>query len=254
MARWQVEQVFALAPKPSSLAAAQPLAVPSRWVGAGCNERAVWGRCTGGSAEPYVCAVDHVAVAVRCSCPSRVLPCKHALALLLLWARGQVAEGEAPAFAAGVVASVVAKAPKQAAEVPEVVTVPVPVPSAHDGGGDAGPITPPIFPDRDPNTSRDDRLARMAAGLAELDRWLDDRVRTGLADPALARYSTWDDLAARLIDAQVGGLANRVRRLAGVVGAHPDWHQQVLSELGRNHADEPVVERSGQLPQHQGGP
>ena len=32
----------------------------------------------------------------------------------------------------------------------------------------------------------------MAAGLAELDRWLDDRLRTGLADPSLASYKTWD--------------------------------------------------------------
>ncbi len=245
--RWQVEQVFALAPKPSSLTAAQPLAVPSRWVGAGCDQRAVWGRCTGGSAEPYECAVDHVAVAVRCSCPSRVLPCKHALALLLLWARGQIAEGEAPAFAAAVVASAVAMAAKQAAKVPEVVAVPAPVPSSGDGGDD-GSVAPPIVPDRDPNATRDDRVARMAAGLAELDRWLDDRVRTGLADPALARYSTWDDLAARLIDAQVGGLANRVRRLAGVVGAHPDWHQQVLSELGALHLLATAGRQMGSLP------
>jgi len=176
-----------------------------------------------------------------------VVPCKHALALLLLWARGQVAEGEASAFAAAVVASSVAKAAKQATEIPEVVAVPAPVPSADDGG-DAGPVAPPIFPDRDPNAGRDDRVARMAAGLAELDRWLDDRVRTGLADPALARYSTWDDLAARLIDAQVGGLANRVRRLAGVVGAHPDWHQQVLAELGALHLLATAGRRIGSLP------
>ena len=246
-ARWQVEQVFALAPKPSSLAAAQPLAVPGRWVGAGCDERAVWGRCSGGSAEPYECAIDHVAVAVRCSCPSRALPCKHALALLLLWARGQVAEGVAPAFAAAVVASAVAKSAKQATSVPEVVAVSAPVPSCNDAG-DSGPVVPPAFPERDPTTVRDDRVARMAAGLAELDRWLDDRVRTGLADPALARYSTWDDLAARLIDAQVGGLANRVRRLAGVVGAHPDWHQQVLSELGALHLLAAAGRRMGSLP------
>jgi hypothetical protein len=75
----------------------------------------------------------------------------------------------------------------------------------------------------------------MAAGLAELDRWLDDRLRTGLADPSLAGYKTWDGLAARLVDAQVGGLANRVRRLAGLVGAHADWHSHVLSELGVLH-------------------
>ena len=102
--RWQVEQVLALAPRPSSVAAAQPLAVAARWTSTGCDARAVWGRCVGTSAEPYECAVDHVEVAFRCSCPSRIFPCKHSLALLLLWARGQVAEGEPPPFAAAWIA------------------------------------------------------------------------------------------------------------------------------------------------------
>ena len=226
--RWQVEQVLALAPKPSSVAAAQPLAVAARWTSTGCDARAVWGRCTGSSAEPYECAVDHVDVAFRCSCPSRTFPCKHSLALLLLWARGQVAEGEPPSFAAIWIAKrhVKAEAPATA----ETLASP-PVAAT----GETVAASPAIPPPLDPNKSRDDRIARMSAGLSELDRWLDDRLRTGLADPSLAAYKTWDGLAARLIDAQVGGLANRVRRLAGLVGAHPDWHSQVLAELGMLH-------------------
>ncbi len=220
---WQLEQVLALAPKPSSVAAAQPLAVPTRWAGTGCDDRAVWGRCTGGSAEPYECVVDHVGVAFRCSCPSRIVPCKHALALLLLWARGQVPSGEAPGYATPWLAN----RPDPASTAPPQI--------ASDPKPKSTETVPSVVPDRDPTTSRDDRVARMAAGLAELDRWLDDRVRTGLADPVLAQYATWDGLAARLIDAQVGGLANRVRRLAGMVGAHPDWHQHVLAELGSLH-------------------
>lgn len=89
----------------------------------------------------------------------------------------------------------------------------------------------------------------MRAGLGELERWIDDRLRTGLADPALARYETWDELAARLVDAQVGGLANRVRRLAGVVGARPDWHQHVLADLGVMHLLARAGRQLGELPQ-----
>jgi hypothetical protein len=223
--RWQVEQVLALAPKPSAVAAAQPLAVPARWAATGCDGSAVWGRCVGTSAEPYDCVVDHVSVASRCSCPSRSHPCKHTLALLLLWARGQVAEAEVPRFAAGWLA-------RQAGAAEPVAAAPAPQPGQSPG---TAPPAPPAPPEHDPSKARDDRVARMAAGLAELDRWLDDRMRTGLADPALARYGTWDSLAARLVDAQVGGLANRVRRAAGVVGAHPDWHEQLLAELGVLH-------------------
>ena len=241
---WQVEQVLALAPKPASITAAQPLAVPTRWSGTGCDNRALWGRCTGGSAEPYECVVDHVGVAFRCSCPSRILPCKHALALLLLWARGQVPSGEAPRFASTFLSTTrLANRPDPLAEAPpQVASAPAPNAASHKEPA------PAAVPERDPTATRDDRIARMAAGLAELDRWLEDRVRTGLGDPALAQYATWDGLAARLVDAQVGGLANRVRRLAGMVGAHPDWHQHVLAELGALHLLATAGRRLGQLP------
>ena len=240
--RWQVEQVLALAPKPASVAAAQALAVPVRWATTGCDSRAVWGRCVGSSAEPYECAVDHVEVAFRCTCPSRVFPCKHSLALLLLWARGQIAEGEPPPFAAAWVAKRLATAPAAA---PTQAQTEPPIEATGEVVGTAASAT---VPQPEPGKSRDDRIARMAAGLAELDRWLDDRLRTGLADPSLAGYKTWDGLAARLVDAQVGGLANRVRRLAGLVGAHPDWHSQVLAELGVLHLLATSGRHLGSLP------
>ncbi len=73
-------------------------------------------------------------------------------------------------------------------------------------------------------------------------------MRTGLADPALARYATWDELAARLVDARAGALANRVRRLAGLVGASADWHAEVLAELALLHLIAQAGRRLPQLP------
>lgn len=112
---------------------------------------------------------------------------------------------------------------------------------AADPGSPADDAAPPDEASADDRRAeeleraRDERMARLERGLVELDRWLDDRARTGLADPSLSRYSTWDDLAARLVDARAGALANRVRRLAGVVGSRPDWHEIVLAELGVLH-------------------
>ncbi|MDW3214289.1 MAG: SWIM zinc finger family protein [Ilumatobacteraceae bacterium] len=226
---WTIEQVAAVAPSPRSVAAAEPLAVPTRWTAVGADDRALWGRCQGSGAEPYETAVDHAEVAWRCTCPSRKLPCKHALALLLLWVRG-VGAGTRPES----VQSWLDARDRR---------------SAHErerGAGDPSEPAPGVEPDADPGGSeptdraeldraRDERVARMLEGLTQLDRWLEDRMRTGLADPALARYATWDELAARLVDARAGALANRVRRLAGLVGAGPDWHSEVLAELGFLH-------------------
>ena len=45
-----------------------------------------------------------------------------------------------------------------------------------------------------------------------------------------------------------GALANRVRRLAGLVGARPDWHELVLAELGVLHLLAEAGQRLGDLP------
>ncbi len=235
--RWSVEQVEAVAPTPGVISVARPLASHARWGATGCDERAVWGSYRGSGAEPYATAVDHVGVAFRCTCPSRRSPCKHAIALLLLWARGDVAPGVAPpAVAAWAAQERHGQAPgRRGATGSPGPASPVSGEAAGDGptGDDDSP--PPPIEDAEREAARDERVARMRAGLVELDRWLDDRIRTGLADPALARYATWDELAARLVDARAGSLANRVRRLAGLVGASPDWHDRVLAELGLLH-------------------
>ena len=228
--------------------------------------------------------VDHVGVASRCTCPSRRHPCKHVLALLLLWCNGDVAETTAPA---GVVAWLGSRqvsdttsdssssetSPTSETSTSDEVPTRADTPSSgveSEVGVDRGEHERGVVSDtpggvsdtlRDRDTSRDrvdemhdrdrardERVERMYAGLTELDRWLDDRMRTGLADPALAKYATWDELAARLVDAQAGSLANRIRRLAGLVGASPDWHSDVLAELGLLHLLAQAGRRLGSLP------
>lgn len=243
---WQVEQVLALAPSASAMAAAQPLAVPSRWTGTGCSGSAVWGRCLGSSGEPYECVVDHVAVSAACTCPSRRRPCKHVLALLLLWVRGQV---PAMALPASLQPRLATAAPLQPQTGP-VKAGPSAQPAAASTAGAPAPGAPsdPAPQPTTPPARNDDRAARMAAGLAELDRWLLDRVRTGLAHPSVAEYRTWDELASRLVNAQLSGLANRVRRLAGSVGAGVGWHEHVLAEVGVLHLLAQAGRRLGELP------
>nr|SBO98929.1 FIG01127675: hypothetical protein [Nonomuraea gerenzanensis] len=70
------------------------------------------------------------------------------------------------------------------------------------------------------------RHQRVAAGLAELERWLADQVRQGLAG---AQEHDWDGLAKRLIDAQAPGVAGVVSRLARV-RAEEGWPGRLLEE------------------------
>jgi hypothetical protein len=88
----------------------------------------------------------------------------------------------------------------------------------------------------------------MSAGLRELDRWLADRIRGGLTSPELSDDATWERVAARLVDAQCGGLANRVRRVATKVGQHARWHEDVLEEMAILHGLAVGAQRTGRLP------
>jgi hypothetical protein len=248
--RWSVEQVESIAPSPSAVSTARAIASPQQWTATGADARAVWGSYRGTAAEPYSTVVDHVSVGSRCTCASRRHPCKHALALLLLWCQGQVAELAPPAPVEAWIASR-SRAPDHDRDDPDAGGADASGADASGAGaaGESDDESPAPPPDRDERDGeRDDRVARMMAGLTELDRWLDDRIRHGLADPALARYGTWDTLAARLVDARAGSLANRIRRLAGLVGASPDWHDEVLAELGLLHLLSRAGRRLGSLP------
>ena len=198
--RWSVEMVESLAPSAAAMTAARPLATISRWTAPGCDERAVWGSCHGSGAEPYDTMVDHVGVGVRWSCPSRRTPCKHALALLLLWSWGNVpAAVRPPAVESWIDRRIASSAvPEKGASVGETVGD---AGSGGSGAADESPTgadergnsddhagiddeatdvpEPPSDDERD--TARDERVERMMAGLTELDRWLDDRMRTGLS-------------------------------------------------------------------------
>jgi hypothetical protein len=203
---WTTETVEGLAPDQASVAAARKLARPAPWSETGRDERAVWGLCTGSGKTPYQVQVDTTGPAYRCSCPSRKVPCKHALALLLLTAGGAVAEGARPEWVQE------RKAP---------------------------PFRAPGEPPRDPEAAARraaEREERVAAGVEDLRLWLRDAVRGGLGSGRLRGWDEWDWLAARMVDAQAPGAASRLRSLGGVAAGRPDgWPERLLSGLGLLH-------------------
>ena len=240
-ARWPIEHVVALAPSAAAAAAARRVAVPSSWPSSGCDEVAVWGVYAGSRAEPYEVCVELEEPAFRCSCPSRRRPCKHGLALLLLWAAGQIAQTVRPQFVAQWLAARAARpaadaggSPAREAD-PEAEPTPESPPRTRVTRSDTedAPVAPPPKGPADQRAA--ERAARVAAGLVEFDRWCADAVRGGLTAGALAKYATWDAVAARLVDSQAPALANRVKRIAGLVGVGPSWHELVLGELGTAH-------------------
>jgi len=234
--RWSTAEVLALAPDAAVGLAAHGLATPSAWSDVGCDDIGVWGLYRGTSAEPYDVVVDRIGPAWRCSCPSRKIPCKHAVGLLLLWAEGNVPSAVRPAnVRAWLAAQQRRAAPSSGREAePELPLVPAeapgPAPATREEVGGPAPR------ERAGDRRADDRASRVRAGLAELDLWLTDQVRRGLTSAELARADTWEGVASRLVDAQAPALANRVRRVAELVGGGVGWQERVLAEMAGLHA------------------
>ena len=78
------------------------------------------------------------------------------------------------------------------------------------------------------------RRERVDAGLDELDRWLRDQVAGGLAGMERAGYRYFDEIAARMVDAQAPGIARMLRALpASLVGDR--WPARMLERLAAIH-------------------
>ncbi|MFI9047844.1 SWIM zinc finger family protein [Streptomyces sp. NPDC053427] len=218
--RWTTDQVLALAPDDASRKAGGKLASPGPWSETGADRGAVWGLCKGSGKKPYQAVVDIEGPAFKCSCPSRKFPCKHALGLLLLWAGEQAAVpgGEPPQWAGEWLAGRRAKA-EQAAGAPS------------GGGASRAPADPEAAKRR-----AERRLQRIGAGATELEQRLEDLLRTGLAAAEGAGGGgSWDETAARMVDAQAPGLAARVRELGSVVASGTDWPARLLEECALLH-------------------
>jgi hypothetical protein len=216
---WTTDQVLKLAPDASAARSGRDLASARRWAALGCNEQACWGECQGSGSSPYQAQVDLREPAFRCSCPSRKFPCKHGLALLLLYAENPsaFAAGEPPAWVLEWQAARAKKAEQRATkdETARETEAAAPVDSAAQAKRLA------------------QREAKVNAGLEELKRWLLDLVRQGLASAQARPYSFWKSVAARMVDAQAPGLARAVSDLAGIPASGEGWPDRLLERLGR---------------------
>src|SRR5215216_2592094 len=214
------EQIIALAPDAASAKAGRSLATASKWQNVGQNERALWGECQGSGAKPYQTVIDLNEPAFKCSCPSRKFPCKHALGLFLLVANQPATGGNAttaPAWAAEWLAHRDQQAQRR---------------SEAAKKADVEPDEATLARRASQKAKRSlDREAKVVAGLKELELWLRDLVRHGLASAQTRSFDYWEQMAARLIDAQAPGVARRVRDLSRVPQSADGWIEQLLSKV-----------------------
>ncbi len=91
------------------------------------------------------------------------------------------------------------------------------------------------------------RLLPMQQGASELSGWLRDLVHHGLAGAQQQAPEFWDDIARRMVDAKLGGLARRIRLIKGLL-REDNWPERVLAELALLHLAAEGFQRCEALP------
>lgn len=178
--------------------------MPRRWLELGRTNDAVWGRIKGTANEPYQVAIDLQTSSATCTCPSRRRPCKHAVGLTMLNAAAPPAEAPPPEWLAASLQQRQKPAERRAI----------------------------VDPERAAARARR-REQRITEGVDDLQRWLEDLLRAGLAEAASRPWRSFEQMSARLVDAQAPGLARYVRELGSLPYGVRDWPERMVIELGQ---------------------
>jgi hypothetical protein len=193
------EQVAALSPDTASLKAGRDLANARKWVGLFYNDRVLWAEIQGSGKDPYRTQIDLVNTGFKCSCPSRKFPCKHGLGAYLLFANDSslfTKTEEEPVWVKDWMDKRVQREEKK------VIAE-----------------TEPVSPEKAAKQSKakektqNERFEKIQAGIAELELWLKDMLRTGFISVPEKDYQYWNRTATRLIDAQARGLSVMVKEI-----------------------------------------
>lgn len=207
---WSTENIRALAPDGLTFNQARGIFFGNKWLSLYGNEHFVWGEYPAGPNWKFQTVVKLKEPAFFCSCRSRTRPCKHNLALLLTLQRNS------DSFLI---------TDDLADWVKEWQAKQNPTPEKNLSEAEV------LIREQRKETGKDKRIAQMMQGIQDLERWLKHVMETGLAEVREYPLSYWDDFAARMVDAKLGGVARKIRLIKGYLETD-NWPERLLSDLG----------------------
>lgn len=210
MSKLTKEQAESFAPDSGTLSRGRKIAKPSAYRDIGADDRAIWGTALGSST--YLSMVDLHGPAFKCSCPVKKLPCKHIMGLMLL-----VADDES-----------VIESEQQPEELQQWLSKRETAAVAKQNRKTGEVKDPEAQAKRAAK-----RESNIDAGVEALSLFLEDVLTVGLADAGKRARDVWDNVQRRLVDAQAGGLANRVENLRELVAQGAGSTEETLAAMSQ---------------------
>ncbi|MFP4320817.1 MAG: hypothetical protein ACLFTK_00035 [Anaerolineales bacterium] len=204
---WTIEAICQLAPRDDIAEKAVWLANHAQWISLGKDKQYAWGEYLGKAPYASQTVLDlekfmqQGAIDGTCDCATRVSPCKHllALAMIFLQAPERLTYDNQPDFVLAWQDNAPPDERKQKAR----------------------------------QTRQQNRQDSIREGLDELEIWLRDILREGLSSHQAQQAAQWQQRAARMVDAQAPNVANTLNRIAATINDGQDWVIRVLHEIGQ---------------------
>ncbi len=207
---WTIEQVAGLAPTNHLLKTSRSFVLAEKWLMLSQDGQVAWGIFPlSKGKDPVKTSVMLTNLNFSCSCASRSFPCAHGLGLL------QLINNQPSHF-------ILSDAPDWVTQWQQDVQKRIELQRKRDTA-----VPPPHHQQK--------QLAAIQTGLAELELWLHDLVRNGLAAARDKPKKYWFTMADRMIDAKATGIAAELRQWAAMPTRVP--------RLGGNNfaADRPFI-------------
>jgi SWIM zinc finger len=209
---WTTELVLKLAPDSLSAKAGKDFQELSKWNSMGKAGNFIWGEVQG-SGSAYQTQIDSTEPAFKCTCPSRKFPCKHGLGLLLIYSQSSDAIQEA------LMPQWVSDWAEKRSKKPKIKAA-----QETDEGNEIREVGQA--------KRAAERSRRVEKGIDELELWLTDTVRQGLAHLQSQPESYWQHVSARMVDAQAPGIGKIIQSIANTSGTGEVWASKILEKMG----------------------
>lgn len=217
---WSMPNIRKLAPDGLTMNRAMGIFFAAKWEEIGGDEQLIWAKYPYYPGRYFKLVIRLNPLKYQCSCRSKAMPCKHILGLLVQLYRNSE------------VFFISTQPPGWATQLLEPSSIPAPKKKATVS------VT---------SKATEARKKLMDSGVVILQKWLRQLIRQGLAEVQSKPLSYWDEFAAQLADAKLGGVAKKVRSIKAFI-QQDEWEGPLLHLIGSLYLFAKAFEQYDDLP------
>ncbi|MCH2023872.1 MAG: hypothetical protein MK207_15450 [Saprospiraceae bacterium] len=215
--KWTDDKISALAPNASTDRRGKMLANSIKWDNLGTNYIAIWGDCIPIESQRYLVQINLSDSSFKCSCTVRNTVCKHILGLLYMYSKSTALFKYQPP--PPLINNWLSSDTKTLAKS-----------KSYKKNNKTKIELEKIKIAKEKRWQK--RLKLMSDGIDELELWLTDLVRHGIANINATKSDFWQQVAAKMIDAKLPAISTYLKETHQIILQEKEWAKLIVSRIG----------------------